>query len=48
MTTDALKEESAPRDEKKRRFVSPRKTYSAKPSEVTRAWYVLDAAEAPF
>lgn len=23
------------------------KTYSAKPSEVTRAWYVIDAAEAP-
>lgn len=23
------------------------KTYSAKPSDVTRAWYVLDAAEAP-
>jgi len=24
-----------------------RKTYSAKPSEVTRAWYVIDASEAP-
>lgn len=23
------------------------KTYSAKPTEVTRAWYVIDAAEAP-
>jgi large subunit ribosomal protein L13 len=23
------------------------KTYSAKPSDVTRAWYVVDAAEAP-
>jgi large subunit ribosomal protein L13 len=23
------------------------KTYSAKPSDVTRAWYVLDASEAP-
>lgn len=23
------------------------KTYSAKPSDVTRAWYVIDAAEAP-
>ena len=23
------------------------KTYSAKPSEVTRAWYVIDATEAP-
>lgn len=23
------------------------KTYSAKPSEVTRAWYVIDASEAP-
>ena len=23
------------------------KTYSAKPSEVTRVWYVIDAAEAP-
>lgn len=24
------------------------KTYSAKPTDVKRAWYVLDAAEAPF
>jgi large subunit ribosomal protein L13 len=23
------------------------KTYSAKPADVTRAWYVIDAAEAP-
>ena len=23
------------------------KTYSAKPSDVTRKWYVIDAAEAP-
>ncbi len=23
------------------------KTYSAKPSEVTRAWYIIDASEAP-
>ena len=23
------------------------KTYSAKPSDVTRAWYVIDASEAP-
>ncbi len=27
--------------------MSNSKTYSAKPSEVTRSWYVIDAAEAP-
>lgn len=27
--------------------VSTQKTYSAKPSDVTRAWYVIDASEAP-
>lgn len=32
---------------KYRRFVSMRKTYSAKPTEVSRKWYVLDASEAP-
>lgn len=28
-------------------FASPQKTYSAKPSDVTRKWYILDASEAP-
>lgn len=26
---------------------NPKKTYSAKPSDVTRKWYVIDASEAP-
>lgn len=38
---------SAPRVEKKRSFVSSYKTYSAKPTEVTRKWYVVDATDAP-
>jgi large subunit ribosomal protein L13 len=55
MATDDLREKSSrnanslrtPRDEQNHRFVSFQKTYSAKPTDVTRKWYVIDASEAP-
>ncbi len=43
-SSDSLR---APRDEKNRRFVSVHKTYSAKPTDVTRKWHLIDASEAP-
>lgn len=38
---------SAPRAMRKTAGLSHKKTYSAKPADVTRKWYVVDASEAP-
>src|SRR5687768_7549142 len=38
---------TSPSEKSSRSLVSMRKTFSAKPSDVTRKWYVLDASEAP-
>ena len=44
----APKEKQAAKPAEKIRKLAPaRRTYSAKPSDVTRKWYVLDAMEAP-